>query len=476
MGSSSGSIAGGGLKKRGFVAGQVFRWLRCRKRLKAGQRELEKVKQEMETALLGDLWLSKEAAAIQHKDSFGSLDEALQNFIRQYSKGFRTLEDLLRTEAVAVRNTVVEESSKTREDVIAKIEAQSFRVATEQEINHLLESLRNPTMHARISTVKEPYPKTFAWIFDDSIPGRWHSFSSWLRSDQDRLYWISGKAGSGKSTLMKFILDGYYPQTRIGPPSHETPLRRILGEDALVVSFFLWAIGSIEQRTVRGILCGLLHDTLQSRPNRIGWLLEQTPALKAKRYPGDWSEAELKYVLIQSIASLSAPTYIFLDGLDEIDQDEGYERMIELVEVLLKIPLAKICVASRPEPALRDVYGKWPMLQLQDFNAKDITLYVEEFLYDHFRYLDKPQTPDMMIARKGIVETVLSKASGVFGSALLWRVYGGPTRTGTRISRFWRGFVNVLASLRNSTRPAGSGTAKTKLFTVRRPLSISKSP
>ncbi|KAK3348820.1 hypothetical protein B0T25DRAFT_581897 [Lasiosphaeria hispida] len=338
--SSAATEMSGRSKKKRIVAGQVLRWWTHRSKLRALQRDLEEIRQKMEATVLGDLWLSKEAPAIQHGANFSSLDKTLQSFIQHYSEGARTLETLLRTEAAAAKKTIVEESSKTRKD---------------------------PDYASSISAVKVPYPKTFAWIFDDNISG-WHSFSSWLKSDQDWIYWISGKAGSGKSTLMKFIIDNH-DSTGHGTV---TRLRYILGDDALVVSFFLWAIGTKEQRTMRGILCGLLHDILQSQPSSISWLLEQTPALGTKRYSGDWFE------------------------------DEGYGRMMELVKSLLTRTSAKLCLASRPEPVLRDVYSKYPMLQLQDLNASDIRIYVQEYLHDHFQYLDK--VPGALHDRKIIVE------------------------------------------------------------------------
>lgn len=43
--------------------------------------------------------------------------------------------------------------------------------------------------------------------------GRWNDFVAWLE-EGDGLYWIAGKAGSGKSTLMKYIAS--HPSTGNG--------------------------------------------------------------------------------------------------------------------------------------------------------------------------------------------------------------------------------------------------------------------
>ena len=62
-------------------------------------------------------------------------------------------------------------------------------------------------MHARYMNITKAYRNvidshraTFDWIFSEDGPG----FAQWLK-DGKGVYWIYGKAGSGKSTLMKFI-------------------------------------------------------------------------------------------------------------------------------------------------------------------------------------------------------------------------------------------------------------------------------
>ncbi|KAL9619539.1 MAG: hypothetical protein Q9160_005815, partial [Pyrenula sp. 1 TL-2023] len=75
----------------------------------------------------------------------------------------------------------------------------------QREKDLFLESLRFEDINIRSNEISETSPKTFEWIFDtteDANP--WDNFSRWLQ-DGKTIYWVSGKAGSGKSTLMKFI-------------------------------------------------------------------------------------------------------------------------------------------------------------------------------------------------------------------------------------------------------------------------------
>ena len=73
---------------------------------------------------------------------------------------------------------------------------------------HLIASLIYERMEARGEKINEAHAKTFEWILDPRVRlaemvGD-DNFIEWLTSG-DSDFWISGKAGSGKSTLMKFI-------------------------------------------------------------------------------------------------------------------------------------------------------------------------------------------------------------------------------------------------------------------------------
>ncbi|KAM0715349.1 hypothetical protein Q7P37_008847 [Cladosporium fusiforme] len=107
---------------------------------------------------------------------------------------------------------------------IARIETQaedaSVNVRIEAERKSFMDSLWYPEIFDRQQSVKPPSFDTFEWIFNDSrlsSDERWKlsyadqlreetrgNFARWLRSDKS-LFWISGKPGSGKSSLMSLI-------------------------------------------------------------------------------------------------------------------------------------------------------------------------------------------------------------------------------------------------------------------------------
>lgn len=126
----------------------------------------------------------------------------------------------------------------------------------------LLQSLWFPEIDLRRSEIKEPAPDTLDWIFEsgDHIGARlkWPSFRQWLREDSS-MYWISGKAGSGKSTLMARIV-------KDKRTFEELDFWRN-GDELEVLSFFFWRAGSDLQKSIRGLLRSLLYQLCCLRPS-----------------------------------------------------------------------------------------------------------------------------------------------------------------------------------------------------------------
>lgn len=71
----------------------------------------------------------------------------------------------------------------------------------------VIDSLLFPVIEGRESSIPEAYEKAYEWIFDEAKVAKraWMNFPRWLESSPECLYWVTGKPGAGKSTLMKFI-------------------------------------------------------------------------------------------------------------------------------------------------------------------------------------------------------------------------------------------------------------------------------
>ena len=162
-------------------------------------------------------------------------------------------------------------------DSIKKEDQKIFRVVHKQ----LRESLHFSTITDRFEAVTESHPNTCQWIFqrpEDTDQfhnhGRhWSPFVDWLRHGNG-IYWINGKAGSGKSTLMKYIFNKY--ETR-------RHLNFWAGDQKLcIAAFFFWSGGSYQQRSQSGLYRSLLYDILRQVP-------ELTPIVLPEQWAARYS-------------------------------------------------------------------------------------------------------------------------------------------------------------------------------------------
>jgi hypothetical protein len=243
----------------------------------------------------------------------------------------------------------------------------------------ILESLEFPDMQAREQHIKPPAAGTFEWVFtrespyeaqqhleeflkaDRELRGR---LSRWLENDES-IFWVNGKAGSGKSSLMSFVSNDERAMEALRSWSGGQPVH--------IIRFFFWRPGSSFQRSIPGLLRSLLWQLLKMDPMKIDDLL----ADGSLRRNSHWPQVELLQAL-KRVTSVHEKGHIcfFIDGLDEHDGD-----YMDLVDILLQsTPNIKTCLSSRPEPAFVHRLQKFPSIRMQDLNQMDIELLVRQKL------------------------------------------------------------------------------------------------
>ena len=276
---------------------------------------------------------------------------------------------------------------------------------------HILESLQYKRMTARYEKIVEAHAKTFEWIYDESTLSQHgelqHRFLQWLKTG-DGLFWVSGKAGSGKSTLMKFITE--HPKTR------EALSQWASDQHLITASFYFWHAGTVIQKSHEGLLQSLLYEIFSQCPEMIPDVLPERWKLCKPSDPisGHWSRAEL----IKTFAKLSNQPMLlkracfFIDGLEEYDGD--HTELIRLLRSFTRLNNIKICASSRPWNVFKRAFGtgSHTMLRLEDLTRNDITLYVRETLEqnDLFNQLRRRENAHCV----DLVNEVVSKAKGVF--------------------------------------------------------------
>lgn len=287
----------------------------------------------------------------------------------------------------------------------------------------ILSDLHFPMQETRLVAISLAHHQTFRWILEDTTsetPDKvpWSNFDAWLRRGSGT-YWISGKAGSGKSTLMRYIYENPTTMERLQEWARDIPL--------CIAGFFFWNSGSVEQRSQTGLLKTLLYSILKDYQELIPivfptvWvqrcIREIHPQSKDKEHKvGDLPYSVLLEALTVLISgkAISLKVCFFIDGLDEFEGD--HTELAELFTGMASNPNIKACLSSRPLLALHDAFSGCPGLRLQDLTVQDIRKYITDKLgNNHFYQRLQHKDPERAIA---LTKELSARASGVF----LWVV------------------------------------------------------
>ena len=269
-----------------------------------------------------------------------------------------------------------------------------------------IDSLLFPEISNREDRIEAAHEETFQWIFDDpeTEAKPWDSFVDWLKSDSDT-YWINGKAGSGKSTLMKFICQNKRTQDLLNIWAGSNKL--------LTPAFFFWASGTSLQQSIEGLLRSVILQIVNSNQHLVQPLIHlKSRSILLTGTMNMWTQNQLLSCLDFIINELSSDCYVclFLDGLDEFTGD--YDELTKLIKQLAQKKHFKCCFSSRPEAEFEYDYSKSKRLKLQDLTRPDIERFVQARLagFEQIRSLPQDKEAKMSI----LEQIIISKADGVF--------------------------------------------------------------
>lgn len=107
----------------------------------------------------------------------------------------------------------------------------------EPTVDSLRTRLTFPYMDTRTHQITDAFPETYGWILSDSLSHLWDPLPAWLsRRDVHPIYWIRGKPGSGKSTVMKYLSTQHALEVHA---SKWTNNKRLLK-----LSYYFWIAGN----------------------------------------------------------------------------------------------------------------------------------------------------------------------------------------------------------------------------------------
>ncbi|KAG9228857.1 hypothetical protein BJ875DRAFT_219133, partial [Amylocarpus encephaloides] len=261
-------------------------------------------------------------------------------------------------------------------------------------------------MNYRRQDTQRAYAKTCGWIT------RHQSYTTWLE-DGTGILWIKGKPGSGKSTLMEFLLRDFEKQA--------------LYQESIQLSFFLHGRGTPLQKSRLGMYRSLLHQLLLRVPTAEA---EFRHAFQERsRSQGDpgkdwnWHINELRAFFMTAVEHVAKtqPVNIFVDALDEAsdgtDNQKTSHQIVSdfhsLNDLLHHKKLrSTICFSCRHFPVVTDNQGR--DIYVEEENQADISVYVCDELH---RRLSVSESEQHYLAE--LQDAIVGRAQGVFQWAAL---------------------------------------------------------
>ena len=276
----------------------------------------------------------------------------------------------------------------------------------------ILNRLRFRFMDDRLESLSSEHPRSLQWALQPPETGStWDDLSAWLQHGEN-IYWISGKAGSGKSVLMKYLYNSSMTAEL---------LKYWAGDCSLhLANFFFWALApTMEQKSQDGLSRALLHSILSSDPSLVSVLL---PGMwndaqgndKLDITPPSLAETKKAFKILDQLPNHTQKYCFFIDGLDEYYGN--LNAGITFVKEIISGSKFKILLSSRPTSHCTNAFSRCPSLQMQDLNEEDIKKYIHDTLRGHTHVAALQEIYPTSI--ESLMSELLEKASGVF----LWVV------------------------------------------------------
>lgn len=249
-------------------------------------------------------------------------------------------------------------------------------------------------LNSRLDQIETRFQDTFDWIFDRNDS----KFCDWLQSDSS-LFWINGKPGSGKSTLMKFI-----------SIDHRTSeLLHHWNEDKTVqVAFFFHYRGTTLQKSFEGLLRSILAQLITKSPALCSFIepFYDTNALFRDR----WSLMSLRKAFNRVLEQDDVPLRLcmFLDALDEYDGRPEFiaKLLLDLGNIKpTRKKRIKLCFSSRPWDIFTTSFQHCAGFSIQDFTRDDIRDYC-------LGSIKEERLPTNII--ETLVPSIVKRSEGVF--------------------------------------------------------------
>jgi len=251
-------------------------------------------------------------------------------------------------------------------------------------------------MNERVGEITTAHTHTFDWVFTNPKTG----FLDWLHSSKS-LFWIRGKPGSGKSTLIKYLLKDSRTREALskqGRPILSTP------------AFFFHARGVETEKSFDGLLRSIIFQLLLDIPRLVDSVADIYRAYLDENSVCPWTFPQLERALDNiRQQQIEGCICIFIDALDEYSgRSEDVARFVKRLAAPMDTSdnqklIIRVCASSRPWTAFTSLLNETPSFTIQDWTKEDI----RKFATDRLEGSNRDNTGF-------VVDEITDRAEGVF--------------------------------------------------------------
>jgi hypothetical protein len=307
------------------------------------------------------------------KTCHGALDAAIS--LLQLNVSVSHIEELHKTDKLIIdgKKSLEDAFKELRSSVSAQLHQVFERLAEQTKLlleqqnrekaQEIIANLRYTELEYRELQITELDDDSYAWIFTPEAQGiaEVQNLVHFLNV-QSGLFWVSGEAASGKSTLMKFIA--------------RSPLWQWQGQkDVTTACHFCWIAGTAAQKTQIAMLQTLLYYILVAESGIVPDVCRTAWDSGVGCSPQ--SVRELRECLQTAVRVTKRRFCLFVDGLDELEPEGDHNSVIDFLEQVAKHGHVKIVLSSRPWSVFRSHHSTSNTMAMKSVNTKAIAKYLQ---------------------------------------------------------------------------------------------------
>lgn len=240
----------------------------------------------------------------------------------------------------------------------------------------------------------------------------------WMARGKERLMWLSGSAGAGKSAIAQTVSE-------------------LCAKDGTLVGSFFFLRGAPGRNSTESLIASIAYQLATSMPNKrtqLGEIVENDPLIFRRSL-----EAQVQTLLIplflrkahgdisdMDMSPQPSPFIIIIDGLDECAGDNNQRDVVKVISSLVHANdiFIRCLLSSRPEPQIAESIRHLPWtvcdvslsdkIRILEAERNIRALLYEEFLRIYYKRYEALLQVEKPWPSENIIDSLVRKSAGIF--------------------------------------------------------------